>query len=115
MSGILLDFNERTVSPSIRVQKTIQQLLKSNTLQLYPEYGDLEDKLARYVSVNKNQILLTNGSDQAIDLVFRTFTKASDAVIIPSPSFSMFSQSACIAGNTIVQPLYTPDTMSFPT
>ena len=113
-SGILLDFNERTLSPSLKVQKSIQQLLKSNKLQLYPEYGDLEGKLACYVGVNKDQIMITNGSDQAIDLIFRTFTDAGDSVIIPTPSFAMFSQSAQIVGNKILRPLYPKQNLSFP-
>lgn len=113
-SGILLDFNEKTLSPSLKVQKSIQQLLKSNKLQLYPEYGDLEAKLARYVGVNKDQIMITNGSDQAIDLIFRTFTDADDSVIIPTPSFAMFSQSAQIVGNKILRPLYSKQNLSFP-
>lgn len=113
-SGILLDFNERTLSPSLKVQKSIRQLLKSNKLQLYPEYGGLEAKLARYVGVNKDQVIVTNGSDQAIDLIFRTFTDAGDSVIIPTPSFAMFSQSAQIVGNKILRPLYRKQNLSFP-
>lgn len=112
--GILLDFNERTLPPSSEVQKALQSLLKSNKLQLYPEYGDLERKLAQYVGVNANQIMITNGSDQGIDLIFRTFTEASDTVIIPTPSFAMFYQSAQITGNKILSPLYKKDDLPFP-
>ncbi|MBI3954842.1 histidinol-phosphate transaminase [Candidatus Gottesmanbacteria bacterium] len=112
-SGILLDFNERTIPPSSKVQKAIQGLLKSNKLQLYPEYGDLEKKLAQYVGVNKDKIMITNGSDQGIDLIFRTFTDAGDTVIIPTPSFAMFAQSAQIVGNKILRPLYAKDNLSF--
>lgn len=113
-SGILLDFNERTLPPSSKVQKAIQDLLKTNKLQVYPEYGDLERKLAQYVGVNKNQIMITNGSDQGIDLIFRTFTEVGDTVIIPIPSFAMFYQSAQIAGNKILRPLYKKGDLSFP-
>lgn len=112
--GILLDFNERTLSPSPKVQKVIQDLLKSNKLQVYPEYGELESKLAQYVGVDTNQILVTNGSDQGIDLIFRTFTEAGDTVIIPTPSFAMFYQSAQIVGNKILRPLYKKGDLSFP-
>jgi histidinol-phosphate aminotransferase len=113
-SGILLDFNERTLPPSPKVQKAIQNLLRTNKLQLYPEYGDLEKKLAQYVGVNTAQVMTTNGSDQGIDLIFRTFTKAGDTVIIPTPSFAMFYQSAQIVGNKILRPLYTKENLSFP-
>jgi len=113
-SGVLLDFNERTLSPSSNVQKAIQNLLKTNTLQVYPEYGELEEKLALYAGVDKDQILVTNGSDQGIDLIFRTFTESFDSVVIPSPSFAMFYQSAQIVGNKVLKPLYTKENLSFP-
>lgn len=113
-SGLLLDFNERTLPPSSKVQKAIQDLLKSNKLQLYPEYGDLEKKLAKYLGINTDQIMITNGSDQGIDLIFRTFTEAGDTVIIPAPSFAMFYQSAQIVGNKILRPLYRKNNLSFP-
>jgi histidinol-phosphate aminotransferase len=113
-SGMLLDFNERTLSPSPTIQKAILKLLQSDNLQLYPEYGDLENKLAKYDGVNVDQIMITNGSDQGIDLVFRTFTDAGDEVIIPTPSFAMFTQAAQVAGNKILRPLYNKENLSFP-
>jgi histidinol-phosphate aminotransferase len=58
--------------------------------------------------------MITNGSDQGIDLVFRTFTETGDTVIIPTPSFAMFYQSAQIVGNKILRPLYAKADLSFP-
>ncbi len=113
-SGLHLDFNERTVPPSSKVLKAIGDLLKANKLQLYPEYGDLDRRLAEYAGVKVDQIMITNGSDQAIDLIFRTFSEAGDAVIIPTPSFAMFYQSAQIVGNKILCPLYNKENLSFP-
>ncbi len=113
-SGILLDFNERTLPPSINVQKAIQNFLRSNKLQLYPEYGNLEKKISQFVGVRASQVMITNGSDQAIDLIFRTFTDVGDTVIIPTPSFPMFSQSAQIMGNKILRPLFKKEDLSFP-
>jgi histidinol-phosphate aminotransferase len=91
-----------------------KNLLKANKLQLYPQYSDLERILAQYVALNTNQIMITNGSDQGIDLIFRTFTKSGDTVIIPTPSFAMFYQSAQIVGNKTLRPLYNKENLSFP-
>lgn len=113
-SGLLLDFNERTSPPSSTVQKAIRALLKSDNLQLYPEYGGLERTLGLYASVAADQIMITNGSDQGIDLIFRSFTDSGDTVIIPSPTFAMFSQSAEIVGNRILRPFYEKETLAFP-
>lgn len=112
-SGLLLDFNERTSPPSTKVLQSIQNFLSANKLQVYPEYGELEKELAKYVGVNTNEIMITNGSDQAIDLIFRTFTEVGNTVIIPTPSFAMFYQCAQIVGNKILRPLYRKD-LSFP-
>ncbi len=112
--GLLLDFNERTIPPSANIQKSIQNFLKTNTLQLYPEYVALEEKLAEYARANADQIMVTNGSDQAIDLIFRTFTQTGDMVIIPTPSFAMFYQCAQTIGNKILRPLYKKKNLSFP-
>lgn len=113
-SGLLLDFNESTLPPSSKVQKAIQDLLEKNKLQVYPEYGEVEKKLAQYVGIDSDQVMLTNGSDQGIDLIFRTFTEMGDAIIIPTPSFAMFYQSAQIVGNKILRPLYKKEDLSFP-
>ncbi len=113
--GLLLDFNERTQSPSKNVQKALDAFINTPTLQVYPEYGQLEKKLAQYVGVNTDQIMLTDGSDRAIDIIFRTFTDAGDRVIIPTPSFAMFYQSAELVGNTILTPSYDKKNMAFPT
>lgn len=113
-SGILLDFNERTLPPSLNVQKAIQSLLKTNKIQVYPEYGNLEKRVANFVGVSTSQVMITNGSDQAIDLIFRTFTDVGNTVIVPTPSFPMFSQCAQVMGGKILKPLYKKEDLSFP-
>lgn len=113
-AGLLLDFNEKTTPPSSRVKQKLLNFINSNQLQIYPEYYDLENKIAKYTKTTAKKILITNGSDQAIDLVFRTFLKKGDRVIIPQPSFSMFKQTAGIIGTKIISPTYSKDNLSFP-
>ncbi len=104
--GMLLDFNERTLPVSKNVTKAIKNFLSENKIQVYPEYFDLNGKIANYVGVSSDQIMITNGSDQGIDLIFRTFTNKGEKVIIPSPSFAMFYQCAEVCANEIVMPKY---------
>jgi len=112
--GMLLDFNERAIPPQNKVVRALEKFAKSQKLQVYPEYFDLEKKIADYAGVNANQVMITNGSDQGIDIIFRTFTEKGDKAIIPSPSFTMFFQCAKIVGNEIVGPLYKKDNLAFP-
>lgn len=112
--GRLLDFNERSIPVSKKVLKALGEYLSGNQIQLYPEYDNLHLKVANYAGVDKDQVMITNGSDQGMDLLFRTFTEKGDRVVIPSPSFAMFYQCAQVVGNKIITPSYKEDG-SFPT
>lgn len=111
--GLLLDFNERTQPLPEYVVKNAQKTL-SKDLQIYPEYAELEKLVAAYADVENSQIMLTNGSDQAGEVILRTFTERGDKIVIPSPSFDMFFQNAGVIGGKIVSPLYDKSDMSFP-
>jgi histidinol-phosphate aminotransferase len=82
-------------------------------LQKYPEYGNLNEIIASYAGCDADQVMVTNGSDQGIDVVMRAFLEKGDKVVIPSPSFAMEYQSALVQGASILKPLYKED-MSFP-
>jgi histidinol-phosphate aminotransferase len=112
--GLLLDFNERTLPPSETVLRSIEQFLSGAKPQLYPEYFDLEEKIARYAGVTSDQVMITNGTDQAIDVIFRSFSDNNSAVIIPEPTFAMYAQYARVNGNRIVSPLYDKAMLAFP-
>lgn len=112
--GLLLDFNERTIPVPVKVSNALIDMITSNMLNRYPEYGNLEEKLSQYTGVTRDQIVITNGSDQGIDMVVRTFVDHDDTIIIPTPSFSMYKQSAQIVGARIKEPFYNKTDMSFP-
>lgn len=112
--GMLLDFNERTKPPQSGVVRALEKFINGQKLQIYPEYFDLEKRISTYAGVRPDQVMITNGSDQGIDIIFRTFTETGDAVIIPSPSFAMFYQCARVIGNTVICPLYGKNDLSFP-
>jgi len=103
---LLLDFNERTTPTSPKVKEAIKKFLDKDRLQVYPEYGDLEEKIAKYAGVKNGQIMVTNGGDQGIDIICRAHLDTGDKVIVPFPSFAMHYQSAGIQGAEILEPRY---------
>ncbi len=111
--GLLLDFNERT-EPSMAATKALSQLIENQKLQVYPEYTDLTDKIAAYAGVDPNQVMFTNGTDQAIDVIFRTFIDKDELVVIPAPTFAMYDQYAQVGGNQVFEPLYSGEKLKFP-
>ena len=70
-------------------------------------------KIAKYAEVVVDNLMITNGSDQGMEVIFRTFVSARDKVIIPSPSFAMFYQVVQVQGAEIIRPKYKSDG-SFP-
>ena len=103
----LLDFNERSESLPEGLKEKMLESFRGEELQVYPSYGDLEEQVAGYAKVKLGEVLLTNGSDQAIDLVFRAVCSEGDKVFIPSPSFPIYAQCATIIGCKVHEAHYS--------
>ena len=103
----LLDFNERTIPVSEPIKQALHRYIDSGRLQVYPAYGDIVPRLASYAGVGADQLMITNGSDQGIDLVFRAVAEPGAEAIIPGPSFAMYTQCAKVEAMQLVEPQYT--------
>ncbi|GMV39229.1 MAG: histidinol-phosphate aminotransferase [Myxococcales bacterium] len=106
-----LDWNESTIPPSPMVLAAIGRFL-SNThhLNWYPELYSkrLTTALASYVGVPEGSLLVTNGSDDALDLVCRTYLDDGDEVVVPSPTYTHFLVYAGARGAQILR-VYAED------
>jgi len=108
-----LDFNENTVGCSPRVIQALQNV-SAETLSTYPEYSKFREKLAKYLSLKPEQVLRTNGTDEAIQTVMMAYLNKDDEIILPVPTFAIFEVYASIIGARINKVLYNED-LSFPT
>jgi histidinol-phosphate aminotransferase len=84
---IKLDSNENAYGPSPRV---LAALADTRTWQYYFGQDDVRDALAQYACVKPENIVITNGGDEAIDLTLRAVLEPGDAVIDAPPSFEMY-------------------------
>lgn len=67
-----------------------------------PQQRKLKRKLAEIKSVNADQILLGNGSDEVLDLIFRAFCEPSqDEVMLLPPTYGMYEVLAKLNGINI--------------
>ncbi len=112
-NSLLLDFNERTTSLPEHIKNALIDYITNNNLERYPEYGDFFSKLSEYTKTPPSSLLITNGSDQAIDLIFRLISKPSCEAIVPLPTFYMLNHSAKVNNLKTVNPLYNKD-FSYP-
>ncbi|MEJ7848201.1 MAG: histidinol-phosphate transaminase [Pyrinomonadaceae bacterium] len=85
---IYLDANENAFGSPVETQ-----------LNRYPDplQSKVKEKIAALKGVDQDQIFLGNGSDEAIDLLFRIFCEPRrDEVIICPPTYGMYKVSADI-------------------
>ena len=111
---LLLDFNERSVPVSEPIKRALIDYINDGRMQMYPSYGNVVERIAAYTQVQPEQVMITNGSDQGIDLIIRAACREGDEAIIPGPSFAMYKQVALVENLTIVEPQYTRE-KGFPT
>ena len=81
-------------------------------LNRYPEVRPLglQNALARRFGCQPEELLVTRGSSEAIDLVIRTFCRAGqDSVLVTSPSFSMYRHYAAVQGASLTEVATRPD------
>jgi histidinol-phosphate aminotransferase len=109
-----LDFNENTVGCSPRVIEFLKQRLDANRLATYPEYSEAKPELAAFFGVAPDQMLLTNGTDEAIQVLVNTYVDDGDDVIVLTPSYAMYRFYAEVAGAHIREIPYRPGTLAFP-
>lgn len=75
-----------------------------------PQPDELVTIMARFYRVGRDQLLLTRGSDEGIDLLVRAFCQAGkDTIIECTPCFGMYRIAAAIQGAKVLSvPLVAP-------
>jgi len=109
---IRLDFNENTYGCSAAARKALARLT-AKEIATYPEYAESTRKIARYFRVRLDELLLTNGGDDALRVFFDTFAEPGSDIVICEPTFPMYRYYAEIAGARVVALQYDRD-MKFP-
>jgi histidinol-phosphate aminotransferase len=100
-NGMRLDFNENTVGCSRRVLERVHSI-DGEELAKYPEREPVEAKVAEFLGVPQNGVLLTNGVDEAIHLICETYLEPGDEAIIVVPTYSMYRIYVMAAGGSLI-------------
>lgn len=100
-SGLRFDFNENCAGCSPRVLARLSSV-KADDLARYPERKPVETLVASFLQVLPEQVLLTNGVDEAIHLLCETYLDEGDEVLLIVPSYSMYRIYAAATGARIV-------------
>lgn len=99
--GIFIDANENALGS-----------VTSTEFNRYPDPQQkiLKKRISEIKNVNPEQIFLGNGSDEAIDLLYRAFCEpGKDSVILLPPSYGMYSVCANLNDINIIEVPLTKD------
>jgi histidinol-phosphate aminotransferase len=91
--ALRLDFNENTFAASPKVIARLKQTTAEG-LTKYPEREGVEAIAAAHFGLQADQVLLTNGVDEAIHLLCAAFLEEDDEALVCTPTFFMYEVSA---------------------
>ena len=111
-SLLRLDFNENTLAPSPRVLHKLRELTAEG-LTVYPEREPVERLVASHLGLDPDQIILTNGVDEAIHLVACAFLDEGDEALICTPTFFMYDVSVSMMTSRLIR-VQADDSLNFP-
>ena len=103
------DMNE---NPEGLPKEFVDSVLKEITpefLAIYPEPDRFLRKYAKFVGVEFENLVCTNGSDQAIRYLLETFGEIGKEVVTVAPSFEMYWVNCMLLGYKHIPVAYEPD------
>ena len=91
MKYIKLNTNESPYPPSKNVEKSVAEA--SNVLSLYPdpECSELTEAIAKICGVGRENVLVTNGSDEALNFAFMAYGDSEHPFVFADITYGFYS------------------------
>ena len=110
---IRMDSNESIDGlPEDFIRKILEEITP-NYLATYPNPKKCTEAVAKYIGVERENVLMTNGSDAAIKMLFEVYVDDKDRIIMTDPTFEMYGVYCTMYGAESVKVPYG-DEFSFP-
>src|SRR5258707_13440238 len=87
--GLSLDLNESMAGCSPRVLARLRSLSAAD-VSLYPQRGVGERLVANFLGIAPPQVLLTNGMDEALSVLFASYLRPEHGLLFVAPTFRMY-------------------------
>lgn len=114
---IKINTNENPYPPSPLAMRKGQEILQDGLLKRYPQPSSdtLRETIAKNYSLDIDNILITNGSDEAIRLLFTACLEDGDTLGYPDPTYSAYPVFADVTLEKIqIQKFPLRENLSFP-
>ena len=100
--GLGLDLNESMAGCSPRVLARLRSLSAAE-VSMYPQREVGERLIANFLRIAPEQVLLTNGIDEALSLLFTSYLGAGDELLFADPTFVMYPMLGQALGAQVVR------------
>ena len=101
-AGLSLDLNESMAGCSPRVLARLRSLSAAE-VSMYPQREVGERLIANFLNIPPEQVLLTNGIDEALSLLFTSYLGAGDELLFADPTFVMYPMLGKALGAQMVR------------
>ncbi len=91
-----LDFNERADSQPEWLKRF---QLKVDDLWCYPDRAVLENQMAADMGLSSGSVMLTNGGDESIELLYKNCKLNDQSLLVPEPCFSQYTHNQQVWNN----------------
>jgi len=110
--GLSLDLNESMAGCSPRVLARLRSLT-AQEVSLYPQREIGERMVANFLGISPEQLMLTNGMDDALSLLFATYLAPGDELLFADPTFVMYPMLGEALGAQLVR-VRSGEDLAFP-
>jgi len=100
--GLSLDLNESMAGCSPRVLARLHALSAAD-VSFYPQREVGEQLVANFLGIAPEQVLLTNGMDEALSLLFTGYLDPGDDLLFADPTFVMYPMLGEALGAQVVR------------
>jgi len=107
---IKLNTNENPYPPSPRVLEALRTAIGSG-LRLYPQptADRLREKIGEVYGFSPDEVIVTNGMDELLSLVIRTFVEPTDTVVLTYPTYVLYETLVRLHGAKTISCELEPD------
>jgi histidinol-phosphate aminotransferase len=93
---LVLDFNESLVPPPALSGS-------GESINRYPDYRKIEEAIAEFAGVAPENLVITNGADDALERTVRCAVGPGRRAVLTTPSYGMIRRFAALAGAELVE------------
>lgn len=112
---VKLNTNENPYPPSPKVIEAFRNF-DVTKLRRYPDpcADNLRDDVANEIGLNRDNVIIGNGSDDLLTMIFRSFSAPDRPVAVFEPSYSLYPILAAMQGASVIKVHLDKDDFSAP-